>query len=177
MSAPGLEARRSSGITWDPKSLDAGVLSYHSGFSSPGAPSGPSKAPTERKQGADRSTPLLLQQSSHHVISLFWNQTWVCSPAHHKADLPTLGHGEGRCNVYCRHQARSPGSWCSEQPNSPRAFRGRVLKLGKEGACRMGDQSARGCSEWLVVRASEVNIIYLLVLKGLGSLCWWAAHS
>ena len=58
-------------------------------------------------------------------IALLLNQAWVCLPMHSKANLLTLGCGEGKCSVYCRSQARSP-----KDLNSPVAFRERFLKTG-----------------------------------------------
>ena len=37
--------------------------------------------------------------------------------------------GELKCRIYCRHQARSPSSWCSKGLNSLMVFRER---RGKE---------------------------------------------
>ena len=44
------------------------------------------------------------------ALSLLLNQTWVRLPAQSKANLLTLGCGEGKGSVYCRRQVRNPGS-------------------------------------------------------------------
>ena len=44
------------------------------------------------------------------VSKVLPNQTWVRSPVRSKADLLTPGCGGGKRSVYCRRQARSPGS-------------------------------------------------------------------
>ena len=57
------------------------------------------------------------------------NQTWVCSAAHSKAHLLTPSCGEGKCSVYWRaYKTRGPGTWCSEGPNSPKGFQGKIFK-------------------------------------------------
>ena len=57
-----------------------------------------------------------------------------------KVNLLTPGYGEGKYSVYCRHQARSKGSSCSEDLNSLMVFREAFLKaiFGGEGG-RMRD--------------------------------------
>ena len=53
-------------------------------------------------------------------VLLLLNQTWVHSPTHSKANLLTLGRGEGKCSVYFRAPSTdSKGSLCSKHLNSP----------------------------------------------------------
>lgn len=41
---------------------------------------------------------------------VLWNKVWVCLPTPSKANLLTPSHGEGKCSVHCRYQAKNPGS-------------------------------------------------------------------
>ena len=36
------------------------------------------------------------------ILSLLLNQTGIQASMCHKANLPTLGLGEGKCSVYCK---------------------------------------------------------------------------
>ena len=55
-------------------------------------------------------------------LRLLQNQIWVCSPTHSKANLLTLGCGEGRCSIYCRVSSKE------YRLNSLMAFREVFLK-------------------------------------------------
>ena len=41
---------------------------------------------------------------------LLLNQTWVYLPSHSKADLLTLGYGEGKCSIYYKAPGKKLGS-------------------------------------------------------------------
>lgn len=58
------------------------------------------------------------------------NQTWVLSPLHSKTNLLTSGCDEGKCSIYLRCQARSPGGQYLKGLNSPKTFRERFIKTG-----------------------------------------------
>ena len=89
---------------------------------------------TQRGSLLEHSLHLLLLRPSlpwgWEDIKLLLNRTWVHLLAHSKAHLLTPGCSEGKCSVYCRCQARSPGSQCPKGQNSPVAFRERPLKTG-----------------------------------------------
>ena len=41
---------------------------------------------------------------------LLLNQTWVYLPSHSKANLLTLGYGEGKCSIYYKAPGKKLGS-------------------------------------------------------------------
>ena len=57
------------------------------------------------------------------------NQTWVRLPVRSKANLLTLGCGEGKRSVYFRVKQGVQGSECLKDPNSLKAFRERFMKI------------------------------------------------
>jgi len=95
----------------------------------------------------------VLKYSWFTICCLFCYQTKLESTfAYSKAHLLTQDCGGGKCNIYCRHQARSSGSWCLKDPNSLIAFKERLLKTGL-GKGLWGVWSAPGhFYDWLVVR-------------------------
>ena len=52
-------------------------------------------------------------------LLLLSNHTWVHLPVHSKANLLTLGCGEGKYSVYCRYQTRSTGQLMLKKPELP----------------------------------------------------------
>lgn len=87
--------------------------------------------PVCRGQGAHLGLPL---QPGPKIVTK--PNSGLLTPAQ-QSQSADMRRGEGRCRVYCRHQARSPGSSCSKDPppNSLVAFRERLLKTegGREG--------------------------------------------
>ncbi|KAB1270568.1 hypothetical protein Cadr_000017603 [Camelus dromedarius] len=83
------------------------------------------------------------------------------------------GCGEGTRSVCCKCQARSPGRWCSVDPDSPKASGERILETGRPG---LGWGGGAGCVTSLWTLSWGVNIIKLLVPMGLGSPGLWAAQ-
>ena len=58
-----------------------------------------------------------------------------------KASLLTPGCGEGKCSVYCRHQAKTPGQLVLKSPELPEGFQGKVYKdRVREPGCGVCDQ-------------------------------------
>ena len=79
--------------------------------------------------------------SSGFNLVLLLNQTWVLSPTHSKVNLLSLGYSEGKCSIYCRYQARSPGQLVLKKPKLPEDFQGNVFKdMVRERDCGVCDQ-------------------------------------
>lgn len=69
------------------------------------------------------------------------NQTWVHLPRHSKANLLTLGHGEGKCNVYCKVPSQESRQLVLKRPILLHGFQGNVFKDGiREQGCAVHDQ-------------------------------------
>ena len=84
---------------------------------------------------------------------------------------------KGSAAFTARYQARSPGSWCLTGLNFLKDFRVRFSKIG-------WGRGVVGCviSLWTFFslvgdEGTGVNIITLLVLTSVGSVCLWAAYS
>lgn len=61
---------------------------------------------------------------------------------HNKANLPTQGCGEEKCNIYYRVSTQSPHSWCLKDPDSPRWLSGKGFqRLGEGGVVWCGISS------------------------------------
>ena len=58
---------------------------------------------------ATRNMPIV-EQVGFTIPVVVTDQTWVCLPQCSKANLLTLGRGEGKCSIYCRHQESSTAS-------------------------------------------------------------------
>lgn len=93
-----------------------------------GAGRAPSQRPVVRGEGSWENIFVADGQWKHSPGLALPNQTWVCPPTCSKANLLTRGCGEGKCSIYGRHQARSPGSWCSESLNPPMGVSKAFLK-------------------------------------------------
>ena len=56
------------------------------------------------------------------------NKTWVHSPTCSKANLLTLGCGEGKCKVYCRAPSKESRQLTLKRPELSDGFQRKVFK-------------------------------------------------
>ena len=101
------------------------------------------------------------------LVLMLLNQTWVYSLTLRKADLPTLGCGEGKNSVYCK--APIQGGWvaCALKSWTPQSiFKGQVERGVFQGMWSAPVQ----LSDWLMV-------VSHLVPEGLGAMCSWSSSS
>lgn len=101
-----------------------GVIQKRTAFFGGGGQARAALAGTESWRAVPLQPPLALAVLLR-TSGLLPNQTWGCSRAHSKAVPRTPSGRERKCSVYCRPQARSPGSWCWKDPNSLMALRER----------------------------------------------------
>ena len=69
------------------------------------------------------------------------NQTWVCLSTCSKANLLTLGCGEGKCSVYCMEPSKESRQLVLKRPELCDGFQRKVLKdRVREGDCGVCDK-------------------------------------